>query len=265
MSEEPRRLAEDPTAPQALREDLARARGIAPAPLDVEGGVQRLRAGIAAGSAGAGGAGVAAGKTGLLAGLGWGIVAVGALVGTTVLVANHRDRGALTARAGSVEAPAASVARPASASERLAASEAAALPAAGDREVTTQAPPRPPSIVRARPRTAVPQAAAPAVAAEAPPPLQPALRAEVAQLIQARRFLETDPAAALALVEEGQRRFGDGTLGQEREAIAVSALAKLGRREEASRRGQDFVGRHPGGPFTARILELLAEISHARP
>jgi hypothetical protein len=79
----------------------------------------------------------------------------------------------------------------------------------------------------------------------------------VAQLGRIRAVVSSDPAAALVLVEEGNRRFAGGALGPEREVLAITALTHLGRSAEAKARGQRLLARVPDGPFAERIRALI--------
>ncbi|HMA95143.1 MAG TPA: hypothetical protein VKP30_20775 [Polyangiaceae bacterium] len=69
----------------------------------------------------------------------------------------------------------------------------------------------------------------------------------------ARDAVERDPARALSLVAQHARSFPKGMLGQEREAIAINALIRLGRMTEARERGSRFVRAYPGSPHAKRI------------
>lgn len=69
----------------------------------------------------------------------------------------------------------------------------------------------------------------------------------------ARDAVERDPARALSLVAQHARSFPKGMLGQEREAIAINALIRLGRMAEARERGSRFVRAYPGSPHAKRI------------
>ena len=68
---------------------------------------------------------------------------------------------------------------------------------------------------------------------------------EVLHLAALRAQAASNPARALAMAEEGQRAFRGGVFSQEREAIAIGALAKLGRSAEARARAESFLARHP--------------------
>jgi hypothetical protein len=120
------------------------------------------------------------------------------------------------------------------------------------------APPResaPPSL---RPRPVAPRrsVAPKAHHAEelAPPP--PAVD-EVSMLKAAQGALATDPARALALAERHAREHATSQLGEEREAIAVEALARLDRTADAKVRFDRFVATFPRSGYRARLERLL--------
>lgn len=81
--------------------------------------------------------------------------------------------------------------------------------------------------------------------------------AEVQQVAQLRSLAESNPAAALALADEGNRMFVGGALRQEREAIAVASIVRLGRLAEARKRAQSFLADYPRGPFATRVRSLV--------
>lgn len=72
-------------------------------------------------------------------------------------------------------------------------------------------------------------------------------------LLRARRALPADPTAALALLSEHERLAPSGVLTPEREAIAVEALARLGRHAEARRRAERFLERWPSSAHRSRV------------
>jgi hypothetical protein len=83
-----------------------------------------------------------------------------------------------------------------------------------------------------------------------------AVREEARLIATARqRLLRDDPAGALRLLEAARQRFSDGVLVQEREALAVEALAKSGRREAAEQRARDFQQAHPESPLKDRVRD----------
>lgn len=75
----------------------------------------------------------------------------------------------------------------------------------------------------------------------------------------ARAALRTDPARALVLTEEHRRRFPRGLLAEERDAIRISALAALGRTEEARREAESFSKDHPDSVHRDRIEGVTRE------
>jgi hypothetical protein len=80
------------------------------------------------------------------------------------------------------------------------------------------------------------------------------LAATELELVQrAQAALASDPNRALTLTNEHAGAYPKGELVQEREVIAVEALSRLGRNEEASRRALAFVRRFPQTPYAARL------------
>lgn len=108
------------------------------------------------------------------------------------------------------------------------------------------------------PRRTDPRPAAPA----SPPPVDPSAErhdapSEADLLGRAQAALKTDPARAMALVHEHSRRFPNGGLAQEREVIAVEALARLGRLSEAEQRADGFKERYRGSMHQRKVGEAL--------
>jgi hypothetical protein len=90
----------------------------------------------------------------------------------------------------------------------------------------------------------------------APPPATPSAAAppgETALLRDARLALNSDPARALALTEQHRREYPNGGFSQEREVIAITALARLGRTSEARSRADRFRSAHPTSPYIERV------------
>jgi hypothetical protein len=75
----------------------------------------------------------------------------------------------------------------------------------------------------------------------------------------AQRALPRDPALALALAREHARRFPDGALAQERDAVTVSALWETGRHDEARDRARRFLEGHPRSTYVGRMREILRQ------
>ncbi len=86
---------------------------------------------------------------------------------------------------------------------------------------------------------------------------EPTLLDEARTLEQARAAVQTNPAKALELVTDHQRYYPAGQLTAERELIAIEALLRLGRREEAMRRAAPSLARAPGSLYAKRLRRLL--------
>ncbi|HMA94796.1 MAG TPA: hypothetical protein VKP30_19030 [Polyangiaceae bacterium] len=82
---------------------------------------------------------------------------------------------------------------------------------------------------------------------------KPVVSAEEWRILRAaRRAVPSDPGRALVLVREHAEKFPEGMLVQEREAIAIDALARLGRTSEARARSAAFSAQFPGSPYRNR-------------
>jgi hypothetical protein len=82
---------------------------------------------------------------------------------------------------------------------------------------------------------------------------------EGALLLHARQELASDPSGALGLTQEHARRFPSGALVQEREVLAIEALARLGRSSDARRRLDAFRTRFPQSPHIERLTTLIGQ------
>jgi hypothetical protein len=86
-----------------------------------------------------------------------------------------------------------------------------------------------------------------------------AIREELRLLRQARAAVgREDFAAALAPLAELSRRFRDGRLAEEREALRVKALAGLGRTDEARRAAAAFEARFPRSVLLPAVSRMPA-------
>lgn len=83
------------------------------------------------------------------------------------------------------------------------------------------------------------------------------LKPEMEQLALIRRTY--DPNKALALAEEGHARFSRGLFWQERESVAITSLARLGRTPEARVRARRFIARHPESLYVEELRRMLGE------
>jgi hypothetical protein len=108
-----------------------------------------------------------------------------------------------------------------------------------------------PAIDRTAGRTE-PHAMAPKVDAPS------ALRAESQLLAAARsRFAAGDYSGALAQVERLRSRFPSGRLMQEREVVAIDALAAMGEHAAARARAAAFLQRFGDSPYATHVRQML--------
>jgi len=112
-------------------------------------------------------------------------------------------------------------------------------------------------------------ALAPSSAAPFRSPSQEPAAIAVSELELMRRAEESFPAhpeRTLALAAEHARAYPEGQFVQEREVLAVEALARLGRRDEATRRALAVVERFPRTPYAARLeLATNQPLMRSRP
>ena len=101
--------------------------------------------------------------------------------------------------------------------------------------------------------------AAPSTATGAPLAGGAPVLSEVELLKQARSALAPDPLQAFALTEQCRSRYPDGSFVQEREYIAIVALARLGRVEEARSRASLFRMHYKNSAYLPRLGTLLGE------
>ena len=84
------------------------------------------------------------------------------------------------------------------------------------------------------------------------------IREESRRLGDARAALQHgDAAVALALLERLQAAYPGAILAQEREALAVEALARSGRRTEAAARARAFLDAYPTSPFATGLQAFI--------
>lgn len=98
---------------------------------------------------------------------------------------------------------------------------------------------------------------APKVESTASPSRSEQILAEARLVDQARRALRSDAALALSLTERGAREFPSGAAATERSVIAIEALVRLGRKDEARARFQAFERANPNSfhlPYLRRML-----------
>jgi len=95
--------------------------------------------------------------------------------------------------------------------------------------------------------------------AESARPVTASLAAEVRALRNAERALrEGNPGLSLAFLEDLDRQVPHGQLTEEREAMATLARCARGDRPIGVDLGGDFIERHPGSVYRARVEQACA-------
>ncbi len=172
-----------------------------------------------------------------------GVVAVVSATGGSALVLSHRAEPQVAVVEAPAPRPAAHTPKPVplATSEAPAAIPSAVLEAPSSEPTATPTPHRKPA-----PKTE-----------EAPNPPTP--QEEIELLQRAQDALTSRPLETLALCKRHEQRFSNGLLVQEREVVAVEALVKLGRRDEARARADRFKNSFPTSTHTRRLDALLAD------
>jgi hypothetical protein len=116
--------------------------------------------------------------------------------------------------------------------------------------------PRPGALgsVTPRPAPAEPPSAASEVASAAP---APALDEDAALLSRARGAVMANPSRALTLTRDHAVQFPESPLVEERLALRIESLSRLGRASEAKRELEAFEQRYPRSPYRRRLASLL--------
>ena len=135
-----------------------------------------------------------------------------------------------------------------------------------------------PTTIELEPAPPVPSASASAVASASPSPRPSQLHADAppidARGLAAERMLldaarsalaHGAPDEALAAVDRHAATYPRGALREEREALAVKALAGAGRAAEARARGQRFAAEFPRSVSLASVNATLASLPEAGP
>lgn len=125
-------------------------------------------------------------------------------------------------------------------------------------EAAPSASPKKERVTAARP-SARPSAPVVAASAEKAPMNDAASETEGSFLRRTQSALATDPARALAMTREHASLYPRGVLLQERDVIAIDALARLGRLAEARTRAADFRAQYPKSAHLARIQTILGD------
>jgi hypothetical protein len=89
---------------------------------------------------------------------------------------------------------------------------------------------------------------------------------EPALMANLRARVKSEPATALSLADEGDRRFGESPFAEERRALAIRALVNLQRIGAARSRAYGFLGRYPEGPFSGEVAAMTGvHVTPSRP
>jgi hypothetical protein len=83
---------------------------------------------------------------------------------------------------------------------------------------------------------------------------------EISALDKARRAMDDDPEAALAAVEEYEKKFQGGALADQAEVVRIESLARAGKVDEARAAGATFLAKHPSSPAAKRVRSILAKL-----
>jgi hypothetical protein len=107
---------------------------------------------------------------------------------------------------------------------------------------------------------APPPSAPPSAAALPPAPPTPASDSvsEIRGVALARNLVDSDPEAALNLLEKVRRDHPNGYFVEERQALTVIALARLGRESAVRQQAAAFLRAYPNGPFSDRVRSVAA-------
>jgi hypothetical protein len=82
---------------------------------------------------------------------------------------------------------------------------------------------------------------------------------EIELLKRARSALTSDPEEALALARRHRTEYPRGAYTQERDVIAISALARLGRSSDANRLAEAFRDRYPRSAYLPQVDRILGK------
>jgi hypothetical protein len=86
--------------------------------------------------------------------------------------------------------------------------------------------------------------------------VEASVKAEAELLHRARSALKKNPEEALSLTEEHETSYPAGVLAEERDFIAINALKRMGREEEACERAARFIAAHPKAAQASELAEM---------
>lgn len=253
MSADPQRLIDDPAFSAMLRTDLELAAQAGVNGLDLGAGAARLRGALAAEPVAAGGTAVAtASVTGkvLVAS-----VVVGGLVGLWAMSGGDaaEPKAEVVTTAPHSAPPGAELVDEPAPPAPLNAPKAAVLDEEDIEDVVDTEPDDTPAPVP----VATPPVAEKRKNDQEHHAKAPDHRREAELVARARRSLADDPDLALRLTTQLGEEFPTGMLVEEREAIAIRALARLGRQQQARRLAEAFLVDHGEGPHADAIRRAV--------
>ena len=111
----------------------------------------------------------------------------------------------------------------------------------------------PPPVENAGPRVGRPRAPSPLV--NAPPQATSGVSSELDLVKHAGQALKSNPAQALQLTMDHARLYPNGALSEEREVIAIEALARLGRASASRSRAEHFMVAYPRSAHLSRVQQ----------
>jgi hypothetical protein len=89
---------------------------------------------------------------------------------------------------------------------------------------------------------------------------QDGLAEEIAAIDRARSALAAhNPDEAIRVLNEHDRRFGQGSLSRESALLRVEALSARGDRAEAVRLAEELLAKNPDAPYRARLHKVLGQ------
>jgi len=259
---EMKRLSLLATRGSLLERGLTTARARGPSDAELQALAATIFGAAGAGAAGTATAGVSRWRLGGLTKLTVALVVAGSVTGITAARWWRRSPDTRGTDPG-VASPAA-VTRPTEAQTApriIARVPGSTAPRADRARVSRGAHPQAVVAPESRPTASVQEQAAPLPSAQ---PAPDGADEELRLIGAEQKLLPGDPIRALALVREHERRYPDGLLVQEREVVAVAALAAIGQQDEARRRAERFNEQHPRSTYAVRMRQILAGGGGAR-
>ena len=163
--------------------------------------------------------------------------------------------GSFAQPAAAPSSSAAGTARPLATSAAV--SSTAAVPTSAPAALTVTAP----SLASSKPQRPPETLPAPIEAATSAPAVEPppAGLLELEALARARRALAShEPARALSMLDDFERRFAVSSLAEEAAVLRIETLQSLGRTNEARVLAQRFLRERPSSIYRARVSPMMS-------